>query len=214
MMMFIPLLLVPFALFAVSANAAPLTLTVTNAKQQPLPNAAVSVYVKGVAPRIATPGNGSSNSTSSSNSTGSTSAALTQRNRQFIPSMLVVQTGTAVTFPNEDTVRHHIYSFSPIKPFEIKLYVGTPAAPVVFDKAGTAVLGCNIHDQMIGYVHVVDTPYFAVTDARGVAVIEVPPGDHRLRTWHVAMGAETAPAESTVKVAEGGASQTVKLQAD
>ncbi len=85
-------------------------------------------------------------------------AELGQRNKRFAPYVLPVQTGTAVSFPNFDTVRHHAYSFSPIRTFEIKPYVGTPVAPVVFDKPGTAVLGCNIHDRMAAYVHVVDTP--------------------------------------------------------
>ena len=66
--------------------------------------------------------------------------------------LLIVQTGTAVNFPNFDTVRHHVYSFSPIKVIDIKLYSGTPTEPVVFDKPGVAALGCNIHDRMSAYV--------------------------------------------------------------
>jgi hypothetical protein len=66
-------------------------------------------------------------------------------------------------------VRHHIYSFSPAHKFDQKLYSGVAAAPQVFDKAGTVVLGCNIHDKMLAYVKVVDTPYFAKTDGAGAA---------------------------------------------
>ena len=83
---------------------------------------------------------------------------IAQVKRQFAPQVSVVTVGTPVTFPNDDTVRHHVYSFSPVKTFELKLYAGVPNAPVVFDKPGIAVLGCNIHDQMVAWVVVVDTP--------------------------------------------------------
>jgi plastocyanin len=121
---------------------------------------------------------------------------ISQSKRQFQPSLTVVTVGTPVTFPNFDTVRHHVYSFSPIKTFELKLYAGVPSAPVVFDKPGAAVLGCNIHDQMSAWVVVVDTPYFARTGADGRARVEgVPPGSYRLRAWHagVVPGQEPAP---------------------
>ncbi|MGR6799681.1 methylamine utilization protein [Sphaerotilus sulfidivorans] len=113
-----------------------------------------------------------------------TRAEVVQRQRNFEPGVLVVQTGTQVDFPNQDTVRHHVYSFSPVKTFEIKLYAGRPAAPVLFDRAGVITLGCNIHDQMIAHVVMVDTPLFGRTDAAGRLVLEVPAGEHRLRAWH------------------------------
>src|SRR5260221_2230684 len=87
-------------------------------------------------------------------------AVLDQKNRTFVPHILPIQTGTAVTFPNSDNVRHQVYSFSPAKKFQLPLYSGTPAAPVVFDKAGVVTIGCNIHDQMSAYLLVVDTPFF------------------------------------------------------
>jgi plastocyanin len=90
---------------------------------------------------------------------------IAQAQKQFQPRVTVVTVGTPVSFPNFDTVRHHVYSFSPIKTFELKLYAGVPREPVVFDKPGVAVLGCNIHDQMAGWVVVVDTPLFARSDA-------------------------------------------------
>jgi plastocyanin len=83
---------------------------------------------------------------------------IAQLKRQFAPQVSVVTVGTPVSFPNDDTVRHHVYSFSSVKTFELKLYAGVPNAPVVFDKPGIAVLGCNIHDQMVAWVVVVDTP--------------------------------------------------------
>jgi len=112
-------------------------------------------------------------------------AAIEQRNKSFLPGVLPVRVGTAVEFPNLDTVRHHVYSFSPAKVFSLKLYIGTPAAPVVFDKPGEVVLGCNIHDGMLGYVLALETPYFNKTDADGRAsVVNLVPGDYELRSWH------------------------------
>ncbi|PKM18229.1 MAG: methylamine utilization protein [Gammaproteobacteria bacterium HGW-Gammaproteobacteria-15] len=112
-------------------------------------------------------------------------AQIIQRDTTFIPEVLVIPRGSAVTFPNQDTVRHHVYSFSAIKPFELKLYVGTPTEPVLFEQSGVAALGCNIHDQMIAWVVVLDTPYYSHTNNDGLAVLnDVPAGDYTLRVWH------------------------------
>jgi plastocyanin len=112
-------------------------------------------------------------------------AQIEQRNKTFLPMISVVQTGTAIEFPNNDTVRHHVYSFSAAKVFELKLYAGKPEKPVVFDKPGVVVLGCNIHDRMVAYVIVVDTPWSAVSQSDGVArITDVPTGDYQLQLWH------------------------------
>ena len=86
---------------------------------------------------------------------------ISQSKRTFHPRVTLITTGTKATFPNFDTVRHHVYSFSPIKTFELKLYAGVPNAPLTFDKPGFAVLGCNIHDTMAAWVVVADTPWHA-----------------------------------------------------
>lgn len=114
----------------------------------------------------------------------SQSAAIAQVNKQFVPQVTVVPVGSSVQFPNQDTVRHHVYSFSPAKTFELKLYAGTPANPVVFDKAGVVTLGCNIHDTMAAWVLVVETPYFGKTGADGGLTLDAPVGSYRLRVWH------------------------------
>jgi len=112
-------------------------------------------------------------------------ASVGQKDRTFIPSLLIIPTGTSVHFPNMDTVRHHVYSFSPAKRFELKLYVGTPAEPVVFDQSGIVLLGCNIHDQMVGTILVVDTPFYGITSADGrLTLHNVPAGPYTLRAWH------------------------------
>jgi plastocyanin len=127
---------------------------------------------------------------------------MDQVNKEYLPLVVAVQVGAAVTFPNRDNIRHHVYSFSPAKPFELKLYSGTPAKPVVFDKPGPVVLGCNIHDWMVGYIYVVDTPYFAKTDNTGSARLDgVPAGDYELHTWHPYMKSEPAPL--ALKLVEG-----------
>jgi plastocyanin len=183
-----------------AATAAPLTVAVTDGDGKPLAQAVVYVMVRG-AKAQAEPGTG---------------AQIGQRERQFTPQVSVVQTGTAVTFPNFDTVRHHVYSFSAIQKFELKLYAGTPAAPVLFDKPGTAVLGCNIHDRMSAWVHVVDTGLFTKTDASGKAMLEVPAGDHRLRTWHYLQPEPALPVEQALHMNSGATQAAVKLavQAD
>jgi plastocyanin len=129
-------------------------------------------------------------------------ATIEQRGTEFIPYLTVVQTDTAIDFPNHDTTRHHVYSFSPPKRFEIKLYAGKPSQPIVFDRPGVVVLGCNIHDWMEAYVLVVDSPYFAKTGADGRAAIAgVPPGRYRLRLWHPRQNAEAAASEIEVGAA-------------
>lgn len=131
-------------------------------------------------------------------------AVIEQRGLKFLPLVSVVQTGASISFPNNDKVRHHIYSFSPAKKFDQKLYAGVAASTQVFDKAGTVVLGCNIHDRMIAYVKVVDTPFFAKSEADGVAKVELPAGKYKLSIWHFNQVAGAA-AEQTVTVKAGDA---------
>lgn len=141
-------------------------------------------------------------------------AEMAQEKRQFSPSVLVVPVGTEVRFPNLDSVRHHVYSFSPAKKFELKLYIGTPSNPVLFDSPGVAVLGCNIHDQMVGWIVVVDTPYYARTPSgAGRAHIDnVPPGNYTLRTWHARLPVGAPAQQQALAVpAAGGAVASVRL---
>lgn len=159
-----------FALLAlcVEAHAGSLEAHVVSPTGAPVEDAAVVAEPIGVAPRHSR-----------------ASATVEQRDRELNPYVTIVQTGTAVDFPNRDPFKHHLYSFSPAKIFEIKLYAGKPAQPVVFDKPGEVALGCNIHDWMEAYVLVVDSPYFAKTDRRGRALIaDVPPGRYRVHAWH------------------------------
>jgi plastocyanin len=112
------------------------------------------------------------------------SATIDQVNKTFVPRVNVIRTGTAVTFPNSDRIRHQVYSFSGAKKFVLKLYAGSPRTDVTFEKPGLVVLGCNIHDSMVAFVLVVDTPYFGKTSTAGQATVNLPPGHYRLRVWH------------------------------
>lgn len=140
-------------------------------------------------------------------------AEMAQVNKQFVPRVLVVTTGTAVSFPNRDTVRHHVYSFAPTKTFEIKLYSGTAVSPVVFDRAGIAVLGCNIHDDMVAWVVVVDTPYWARSDPAGATtLVDVPAGSYRLRVWHPGLTVDAAATDQPLTVGTTDISIVYRLQ--
>ena len=112
-------------------------------------------------------------------------AMMDQRDRRFTPQVIAVQRGAEVIFPNSDKVSHHVYSFSPANRFEIFLAKGASAKSIRFDRAGIVTLGCNLHDWMLGYIAVVDTPWFAVTDEQGAAQLEkLPAGRYRLEVWH------------------------------
>jgi plastocyanin len=125
-------------------------------------------------------------------------ASIDQINKRFVPRVSVVRTGTTITFPNSDRIRHQVYSFSPAKIFTLKLYAGSPKTPVTFDKAGLVVLGCNIHDNMVAFVGVVDSPYFAKASSAGSAVFNLPAGRYRLRAWHPYAVAAVPPREIVV----------------
>jgi len=153
---------------ATALRAEPLLVQLVDGVGVPLAGAVVALEQPGL-PRRARAGN---------------VAEMAQRDRQFSPRLLVVQTGAEVRFPNEDPVRHHVYSYSPTKTFELKLYLGEAAPPQRFDKSGVVQLGCNIHDQMSAVIVVVDTPVFGVTKAQGELRLERLPGAGTLRAWH------------------------------
>jgi hypothetical protein len=102
-----------------------------------------------------------------------------------------------------------VYSFSPAKRFELPLYAGVPAEPIVFDKPGVVVLGCNIHDWMVGYVYVSESPYFPKTGSDGRALLaDLPPRAYTLRVRHPQLdGAE----EATQKSVDAGPARQVEV---
>jgi plastocyanin len=111
-------------------------------------------------------------------------AVMDQRDRAFVPGLLVVAVGSSVDFPNNDSVSHQVYSFSAAKRFQLPLYKGQVHPPVTFDKPGLVVLGCNIHDTMVGYIYVTAAPFFGTTDAGGTLTLkELPPGEYRITVF-------------------------------
>jgi hypothetical protein len=109
---------------------------------------------------------------------------MDQQILQFVPRVLVVGVGASVNFPNSDSVSHQVYSFSPAKHFQLPLYKGEVHPPVVFDQPGLVVVGCNIHDSMVGYVYVTDAPYFGTTQTDGTLELRaIPRGDYKVVLW-------------------------------
>jgi len=163
-------------LLAPAVRAGDLSVRVTDPGGQPLPGAVVVAEpVAGAMPIAAAP-----------------RAVIDQVNRSYVPHVSVLRVGTAVSFPNHDNIRHQVYSYSKAKTFTLRLYAGQPANPVVFDKPGVVALGCNIHDSMLGWVLVVDTPWMARSEGDGQARLAgLPAGHYRLRAWAEPMPALT-----------------------
>lgn len=111
-------------------------------------------------------------------------SVMDQIDRQFVPHILPIQKGSNVIFPNSDSIKHHVYSFSPTKRFELKLYKGSKQEALTFEKQGEVELGCNVHDWMLAYIWVVDTPYFAKADENGKVTLDVPNGKYTVKVWH------------------------------
>ena len=132
-------------------------------------------------------------------------AVVDQRDKQFVPYVTAVQVGTSIVFPNSDNIRHHVYSFSPAKKFELPLYSGVPAKPIVFDNVGFVTLGCNIHDWMIAYVAVLPTPHFQVTGAEGHAVVkDMPAGQYTVEVWQPSLKGTPEQFAQTVELSASG----------
>jgi plastocyanin len=170
-----------------SAAAGDLTVTVRGDDGAPLADAVVMVHAAGA---------GSAGPIHYSWPT-----TMTQQNIAFNPYVLIVPVGSTVGFPNKDKVRHHVYSFSAAKKFELKLYGQQEERTVTFDKPGVVALGCNIHDSMIGYIYVADTPFAAKTNAAGEAVLHgLPGGNGTLMVWHPDMKGR-APVDKPLNLA-------------
>jgi plastocyanin len=170
------------------ARAEPLDALVLDERGEPVQDAVVYALPMGAETRhLAPPG----------------TVEIDQVNKEYVPYLTAIRVGTRVRFPNHDQIRHHVYSFSAAKTFEIPLYKGTPPDPVVFDKPGEVVLGCNIHDWMRAYVFVSETPYFAVTDADGAARLDLPAGEYAVQVWHPELAGEPEATRQDLRVGGG-----------
>lgn len=185
---------------AVSAQPSPaMPVQVVSDRGLPLSNAVVMVYPEaGVGARAISFG---------------WRNAMAQRNRTFVPGTLIVPRGASVAFPNLDTVRHSVYSFSRAARFEIELYGQDQTRSQNFPVAGTVALGCNIHDDMRGYIRVVDTPFAAKTDQNGrVRLDGLPAGRVTIRVWHPQLRARDQEQDFVSTVTTGGSRVTVDVR--
>jgi plastocyanin len=136
-------------------------------------------------------------------------SVVDQRDETFVPMVTIVPRGGRIAFTNNDQTMHQVYSFSPVKQFEFMLAHQEKSAPVVFDKAGVAAIGCNIHDLMIAYAFVTDSPWTALTDEHGKLDIgDVPAGGYTAQIWHPRLPPMNA--RPTQKIAVGTAPIVLK----
>jgi len=192
------LLLIVF--FSSKALAGTLSVTVRSADGKPVQDAVVMVYPGGQPTRgpISFPW----------------PYRVAQQNIQFTPFVLIVPAGAEVAFPNLDKVRHHVYSFSAGNKFELKLYGREENRTVRLPTAGVAAIGCNIHDQMVGFIRVVDTAHAAKTDATGVATLaDIPAGSVVARIWHPYLRAmKNEKTLATTSLSGGTTRETVTVE--
>ncbi|MGB8839930.1 MAG: hypothetical protein WCC64_02565 [Aliidongia sp.] len=135
-----------------------------------------------------------------------------QRDETFFPYVEIIARGGQVVFRNSDEPQHHVYSFSPVKAFEFVLRPGAASIPVVFDKPGVAAIGCNIHDQMIAYIYVTETPWIAITDRQGQAhITDLPPGTFTAQVWHPAQRSGKVGSGQAVTISDAPASLAVTV---
>jgi len=148
------------------SNANTIKISVVDDKKKPVEFAVI--YIKETLPKVS-----------------DNSVVIDQVDKEFIPYVTVVQRGSAINFPNNDEIRHQVYSFSKSKQFELPLYSGNPSSPVIFDKNGVVAMACNIHDWMKAYIYVVDTNKFTISDKAGQAVLtNLAKGEYEVVVWH------------------------------
>jgi plastocyanin len=183
-------------LLATAARAGDLTVSVRDASGRPVRDAVVTVHPAAGAPRAAV--------------RFPWALRMAQQNVDFDPYVLIVPVGGTVSFPNLDRVRHQVYSFSRGNRFELPLYSRGDAPTHTFAAVGVAALGCNIHDDMLAYIKVVDTPWAAKTDASGQATLRgVPAGAATLRVWHPRLAGRGNEVAQTLTVGAGAATRAI-----
>lgn len=181
--------------FAMSDGGTSLAVTVVDTSGNPLEHAVVSLH-----------------SGKSAIADASVVSVMDQRQLQFSPTVVAIQAGSSVSFPNQDDVRHHVYSFSHPNAFELKLYHGEDGKYHRFTNPGIVVLGCNIHDGMLGYLRVVDTPLFASSDVSGNLLIDgISPGNYKMQIWHPDLGMQLIEKSITLKSGNFSTRQTLDV---
>jgi plastocyanin len=151
------------------AQAVPIVIQVTDINEQPLNQAVVEVIRQ--------------NPTTRSMAVSSEPVVMDQMNKRFVPDLILIQQGQSVVFPNSDNIRHHVYSFSKAKRFELKLYAGQPQNPIEFEKNGVVIVGCNIHDSMVGSIYVAKDSAM-ITNEKGKVTLDFEPIIDKISIWH------------------------------
>lgn len=194
---------VMLAAFAMACAASPalaggLTVRVVDASGKPLPDAVVVLRPVNGSPPAPRFGSG---------------YRVAQLNREFQPHISIVPVGASVGFPNLDPYKHHVYSFSPAKRFELKLFARNESRNVVFDRAGIIAIGCNIHDSMSAYIYVTDTPWSTLSAANGFAAFrDTPAGTYTMSVWHPLLRAPGNTLSSVLTASAQDRSQTVTVR--
>jgi len=193
------LLLAMLAACAVPASAATLGIRVDDGRT-PLPDAVIELEAAG-APAIAN---------------ARAQHVIDQKDETFVPYLTLLRRGDSIVFRNSDYTRHHVYTFSPVHPFEFVVPSGSTSESVTFDRTGVVAIGCNIHDRMIAYVFVTEAPWAAQSDSDGNTVFEdLPPGRYVLRAWHPRLRSGGRGEQREIDVpATGGAPVSVTLRVD
>ncbi|MFT4074211.1 MAG: hypothetical protein QM647_01685 [Asticcacaulis sp.] len=181
-----------------AAHAAALTVDVRNSGGAPVPFAVVTW----------TPATGTTIPATEKNK----AFVMAQKNIQFAPFVLAVPVGATVAFPNEDRVNHHVYSFSPAQPFQFPLYGKGKSRTMSFPHPGTVALGCNIHDSMSAYIRVVNTPFYATTDASGRVSLTVPDGAGTLAVWQPTLDAPEHQVSRPLTITGASMAQSFSLK--
>src|SRR5689334_15439678 len=178
-------------------SAAPLAVRVVDASGRPVRDAVVTLYPAGSAARAPSAGG---------------RFLVSQQNLQFHPFLTIVPVGADVSFPNLDPTKHHVYSFSAAKRFELKLFAKDQSRTVHFDKPGVVALGCNIHDQMSAFIVVTDSAWTARTNAQGMASFDAPAGPVRFTVFHPYLRAPDNRVQQQLSANQRNINLTVRLR--
>jgi len=185
------------------AVAADLRIQVLDQDGDPVPEVAVYAQAFNTDAALDASGPQGNHASTTTASAATSPTIMNQRELAFHPHLLIVETGTEIAFPNEDEVRHHVYSFSAAKQFDLTIDSGSTERPV-FDQAGVVTLGCNIHDGMLAYILVVDTAHFTKTDADGYAALPgLSPGQFDINVWTPRMAPSKLPVPAAVDLVSG-----------
>lgn len=110
--------------------------------------------------------------------------SLVQKNRMFMPHLLVIPVGSVVLFPNEDPFFHNVFSLFDGKRFDLGLYEAGSTRAVNFSREGVSYIFCNIHPEMSAVVLALSTPLYAIADASGAFELhDVPAGEYEMHLW-------------------------------